>query len=279
MRNSRCYDEEVRAAPEGLIDPFLTALTLFDGNRPIVTVNHYATHPMSHYGEGRVSSDFCGLARARRRADEPACLQIFVNGCAGNIGAGKYNDGSPQAKAGLIQRMYEAMADASSRTTPQPLDRLPCSETQMRLPVREDPGFTHDDCMTALQSGTGALKRKTLDDAMRHGKIMSRDMRHTTLALQWRERAADPINVPTLDFGLAKMILLPGEPFIEFQLAAQAEATGQPVIVVGYSNGGPGYICTDIAYDQGGYESNLPAYTGRGAETVVRDTLRQALAE
>ena len=38
-----------------------------------------------------------------------------------------------------------------------------------------------------------------------------------------------------------------------------------------------GKICTDIAYDQGGYESNLPAYTGRGAEAVVRETLRKAV--
>ena len=49
-------------------------------------------------------------------------------------------------------------------------------------------------------------------------------------------------------------------------------------MVLGYGNGGPGYLCTDVAYYQGGYESNLPAYTGRGAEAVVRDTLRQSLA-
>ena len=277
MRNSRCPDDTVRGMPEGLIDPMLTALVLYEDDRPLLTVNHYAVHPMSHYGKGHVSSDFCGLARAQRRADNPDNFQIFVNGCAGNIGAGKYNDGSPESGMNLRQRMYDAMVEAPGRAEPKPLDQVRCADFPMHLPVREDPGFTYDDCMTAMSSRAGHLK-DYLEDAMRTGRIMNTDLRHSAQTLQWRKRATEPIHVPMLNFGVAKMILLPGEPFIEFQLDAQAESPEQPVIVMGYGNGGPGYLCTDIAYYQGGYESNLPAYTGRGAEAVVRDTLRKALA-
>lgn len=277
MRNSRCYEPDIRAAPEGLIDPYLSALTFFNDDRPVLTMNHYATHPMSHYGHGHLSSDFCGLARARRLADDPQCLQVFVNGCAGNIGAGKYNDGSPEDRQGLIQRMYEAMTEASNRSERQPLNDVKYSHLLMRLPMREDPGFTHEDCIKALQE-VDPPTQDYLDDAMRTGRIVQRDLRHSALALCWRKRSQEPINVPTVDLGVAKLVLLPGEPFIEFQLAAQQYCPDPPVIVIGYGNAGSGYLCTDIAYDQGGYEANLPAYTGRGTEAVLHQTLRQAVS-
>ena len=277
MRGSRCHDPVLRAAPEGLIDPYLTSLRFFDGDTPVATISHYATHPMSLYGDGRVSSDFCGLARARRQAAQPDGIELFANGCAGNIAAGKYNDGSPGVRDELTQKMFEAMVAAAANVKPRPIGKLQCRQVPMNLPVRNEPGFTEQDCRHALQQGVGLLK-DYFDDAMRAGLLMTQDIRHSVVNLMWRKRAIDPIDVPVIDLGVAKLVLLPGEPFIEFQLAAQQMCTDAAVIVMGYGNGGPGYLCTDVAYDQGGYEPGLPAYTGRGAEAIVRETLGEALA-
>lgn len=278
QRNTMCYDPEIRAAPEGLIDPYLTALTFFDGDQPVVTISHYATHPMSHYGQGRVSADFCGLARARRQAEQPKCFQMYVTGCAGNIGVGKYNDGDPANRAVLSDRMYVAMNEAAANVIAQPLTRMRCRHVPMRLPVREDPGFTRDDCESTLRRGEDIIQDQiSFQQAMRTATIVTQDLRHVVKPLQWRQRASEPIDVPVIDFGVATLLLLPGEPFIEYQLAAQQMRPDDVVIVMGYGNGGPGYLCTDIAYDQGGYESKLPAYTGRGAEAVIRETLQAAL--
>src|SRR5262249_33886971 len=57
-RTSATKDPLVRAEPEGLIDPFLKTLSFWDGGKPLVALHYYATHPMSYYGDGRVSSDF-----------------------------------------------------------------------------------------------------------------------------------------------------------------------------------------------------------------------------
>ena len=278
QRNTMCYDPKIRAAPEGLIDPYLTALTFFDGDRPVVTVSHYATHPMSHYGQGRVSADFCGLARARRQAEQPDCFQMYVTGCAGNIGVGKYNDGDPANRAVFTDRMAMAMKQASESARSQPLTGVRCRNVPMRLPVREDPGFTREECESALRRGEGMIKDpESFRHAMRTATIVTQDVRHLAKPLQWRQRASEPINVPAIDLGAATLLLLPGEPFIEYQLAAQQLRPDDLVITIGYGNGGPGYLCTDIAYDQGGYEAKLPAYTGRGAEAVIRQTLQSAL--
>lgn len=225
-----------------------------------------------------MSADFCGLARARRQAKQPDCFQIYVTGCAGNIGVGKYNDGNPANRAVFTDRMYLAMKQAADSVQAQLLTKLHCRQIPMHLPVREDPGFTRDECESALRRGEGMIKdAESFREAMREATIVTQDVRHLAKSLQCRHRATEPINVSVIDLGAATLLLLPGEPFIEFQLAAQQLRPDDVVIAMGYGNGGPGYLCTDIAYDQGGYESRLPAYTGRGAESVIRQALQSAL--
>ncbi len=54
---------EVRAVPEGTIDPDVRAISFWDGDRPVAVLTFYATHPMSIYGKGGVTHDFVGEAR------------------------------------------------------------------------------------------------------------------------------------------------------------------------------------------------------------------------
>ncbi|MGE3818446.1 MAG: hypothetical protein AB7I30_03360, partial [Isosphaeraceae bacterium] len=92
-RTSATKDPKARAAPDGTIDPHLVSLSFCQNDRPLARLYYYTTHPMSYYGDGRVSSDFVGLARARRDADEPEVAHLYFTGSAGNVTAGKYNDG------------------------------------------------------------------------------------------------------------------------------------------------------------------------------------------
>jgi hypothetical protein len=96
-RFSSCRDEGLQAAPEGLIDPSLKTISFWNNDRLLAALHYYATHPMSFYGQGGVSCDFCGLARDRIAA-EVGGAHLYFTGGAGNIGAGKYNDGSPEMR-------------------------------------------------------------------------------------------------------------------------------------------------------------------------------------
>src|SRR5262249_44590902 len=118
-RTSATRDPKVRAEPEGLIDPWLRTVSFWNGATPLAALSYYATHPMSYYGDGRVSSDFCGLARKRRQDEEPDVFQIYFTGCAGNITAGKYNDGSHANRRVLRDRIYDAMTAAWRVSTRQ----------------------------------------------------------------------------------------------------------------------------------------------------------------
>src|SRR4051812_30484509 len=79
-RTSATKSKAVRDEPEGLIDPWLRTLSFWHADRPLAALHYYACHPMSHYGEGHVSADFCGLARQKRQDQEPEVLQVYFNG-------------------------------------------------------------------------------------------------------------------------------------------------------------------------------------------------------
>src|SRR5690606_32542398 len=68
-RGSATKDPALQAQPEGDIDPMLKTLSFWNGGAAVAAMSFYATHPMSYYGTGAVSSDFIGMARARRQAD------------------------------------------------------------------------------------------------------------------------------------------------------------------------------------------------------------------
>ena len=66
IRWSSGNDSATMAAPEGLIDPWLKCLSLWNNEKPIAVITYYATHPNSYYGKGDVTCEFVGIARNRR---------------------------------------------------------------------------------------------------------------------------------------------------------------------------------------------------------------------
>jgi len=70
VRYSSCTDPLLVAAPEGLIDPWLRTVTLFNGERPLARLHYYASHPQSYYGKGHMNPtcrDWRGRAWKRKR--------------------------------------------------------------------------------------------------------------------------------------------------------------------------------------------------------------------
>ena len=95
-----------------MIDPMMKSIGFWDGAERIATLNYYATHPMSNYGKGSVSADFPGMARAAQEG-----FSVYFTGAAGNIGAGKYNDGAPENAPGLGRPACRCHAPGARRGT------------------------------------------------------------------------------------------------------------------------------------------------------------------
>lgn len=262
-RGSRTTDPEAQAADPGDIDPWLRTLSFWDGDTPVCALHGYAVHPMSRYGEGRVSADFPGLARARMQAAHPDVLQIYASGCSGNVTAGKWNDGDPVRREALAGRLHDAMQRAWAATVRQPLQRPDFRLAQAALGARNTPGHTE-----TILRGQLARGERPFDRA------------EAAMGLAWyaRVRNGHRIQVPCLDLGAAQILLLPAEAYVEFQLHAQALRPGSFVFVLGYGECGPGYIPVERAWRE--KDSNLQGWTWvpPGSEPVLKSAIRAALA-
>lgn len=261
VRYSSSKDPILQAAPEGLIDPWLRTVTLFDGDRPLVRLHYYATHPMSFYGDGRATSDTAGLAR-RQIEREEGVPQIYFNGCGGNITAGKYNDGSPATRVTLTERIHTAMKGAIAATQREPLGRLSWKTTEVEFAPRREPEWSAEAAWKILR-GTNANAVAPLSAAL-------------NLAWDERIRTNPRITISRLSLGPVTLLHLPGESFVEYQLYAQSLHPDDFIAVAAYGESGPGYICCDAALTEGGYEPT-DSRVGPPSEVNLKHGIAQLL--
>jgi hypothetical protein len=76
------------------------------------------------------------------------------------------------------------------------------------------------------------------------------------------------------------MLSLPGELFVEYQLAAKQMRPDLHVMMAAYGDYGPGYIGTSAAYSEGGYETAAGSSSvGPEAEVVLMTAMESLLKE
>ena len=263
IRWSRSTDSAATAAPEGLIDPWLRSISFWNEDEPLVNLNFYSTHPMSHYGQGDVSSDFVGIARESHQ-EYVGFTQIYFNGASGNVTAGKYNDGSPERRYILADRVEKAMKQAWDATTKIPVSAndLDWNYTEVTLPLGAH--LIESDLIEVLQSEEAdSLERFT---AAKH------------LAWLYRTSQGYPTTVSALNIKNVWLLNLPGELFVEYQLAAQNMRPDHFICTAAYEEYGPGYICTEVGYGQGGYEdSERASRVGPAVEKVLMEAIGEVL--
>ncbi len=255
VRWSATRDPEARDQPEGVIDPYVHLVSLWNGDKPLAVLSYYACHPQSHYGQGAVSCDVPGLARNRReKALGVPCLHF--QGAAGNVTAGKYNDGDPANRAELTGRLADGMARAWESTVKVPISAADvCWRVQSRaLPV------------SAYLDETKLLAQ--LDNPQQ--PVLARVNAARDLAWLQRCKSGQKVDLTCLAVGSARILHMPGELFVEYQLAAQKMRPDLFVAMAAYGEYGTGYIGTQISYSQGGYE------VGPGI-SLVDETVEQVL--
>jgi hypothetical protein len=262
-RSSRSGGNKLYAeAPDGLIDPFLKTISFWNGDKPVAALHAYATHPMSYYGRGEVTSDFVGLARDRRQRDDFSVKQIYVSGCSGDVTAGKYNDGSHENRFVLVDRLYQAMLAAWKDTKRIPLKQIEFRSAKLNLEFHPSPKLTEKALIAALNDGKRTVEKRIL----------------AAMGLSSRKRVAtdQPIDFPCVDFGAAQIVLFPGEAFVGYQLMAQKMRPESFVLSIGYGECWPGYIPTKSAFDDNFGDSWL--WVAPGSEARMRKALEEVLS-
>lgn len=262
VRFSRSTNPKAIAAPEGVIDPRLRMISFWNQDEPVAVLTWYATHPQSYYGQGGVNWEFVGMAREQREqaVNTP---HIHFNGAAGNIAAGKYNDGSTKNRAILAQRLARGMQAAWDARQKRPVTaaEVSWSVVPVALPVRR-----------TLKEST--LLTRLKDESL---KPLDRVRAARDLVFVRRMKAGHKISLTCLKLGADSILHMPGELFIEYQLAAQNMRPNSFVAMAAYGDYGPGYIGTAIAYTQGGYETGRVSRVDPAVERVLLNGIQQLL--
>lgn len=240
MRWTACKDSALRSEPEGLIDPMLSAVSFWNEDKPVAVLNFYATHPQSYYGTGVPNPDYPGIARFYRQLAIPDALQVYFTGAGGNIGAGKYNDGSRENRGILAERVADGMKRA-------------WENTKRTAVATSDIKWNFEPVALPLDS---AKSGKHLWERFKAGKKV--DLQCLTIANK------------------ASILFMPGELLVEYQIAAKKMRPDLFVTMAAYGDLGFGYIPPAAAFPQGGYEANVAKVTPE-AESVLLDAMAKLL--
>jgi len=261
-RYTATKDAALRAEPEGIIDPIVSIISFWNGDQPLAVLSYYACHPQSYYRTGMANPDFPGIARFLRRQQVPDALHVHFNGAGGNVGAGKYNDGSHATRWVLAQRLADGMKRAWEATEKFPLSL-------------EDVGW---EVVPIAMPPAAHLTQAELEATLRGSDKGLQSGAAAQLVWLQRCQAGHRTELSCLRLGQARVLHLPGELFVEYQLAAKQMRRDLFIAMAAYGDYGPGYIGTALAYEQGGYETGpRVSNVAPGVEAVLLDGLRKLL--
>lgn len=256
-RYSRCADPVLRNAPEGTIDPMLRTIVFEDetGVR-IASLSFYATHPQVANNGKVFSADAPGEAMRLVSKRYPDGLHIFFTGTGGNITAGKYTH--PSDIEFNLKNFGALLADGIGRNM-KALVKCPAadarwSKASFPFPYRN---FDFEKLKLFVTDPETPANHKRSDAAI----------------VGVFEYHNGKLEYPVFAFecGGARIVMLGGEPFIQYQLFINS-LSGNKFTAVAAN------CCDDFLYlplaedfnDKGGYETNFFCWCSEEFESAFK---------
>jgi hypothetical protein len=264
-RYTATADPAVRGEPVGTIDAVLKMWSLWQDETPLVAITYYATHPQSYYRTGKANPDFPGIAR-NLRDEATGVMHVHFNGAGGNIGAGKWNDGAHENRQILADRVAAGMVAAWENTKRVPVSAEDLGWESIAVALPPAPHLEDEKLQQVLSN--------------KEADLLARSTAAGQLAWLRRCAAGETVDVACLRLGDLRVLHMPGELFVEYQLAAQKRRPDLFVAMAAYGDYGPGYVGTQVAYDEGGYETGPTASAvAPGVEGVLMGAIEGLLQE
>lgn len=238
---------------------------------PDAVVVNYTCHAVVLGPDNRlISADYPGYAQRGIEValGEKETVALFMNGAAGDINTGHSADACGIG-AFTPGRTYERAEELGTRLADAVLAALPNIETHCDIQLgstrvdwtvdyRTDLG-TEEEIMARIAQLEEAMENnyREHDEAWVRASV---ELMHKRESLEnIREAKASQSHSRTTEIqairvGDAALVALPGEIFVELGLAIKEASPFPCTFVVGYANDNLGYIPTEEAFAEGGYE-------------------------
>lgn len=250
--------------PEGPDDPEVGVLAARDEDgRLLGAIVNYTSHPIVVGHELAVSADYPGcLVRAVEAVEGGPGKVLFVNGAFGNIcPIDVYDLKHREYGWAWAERVGRLLASAAVRVieTTDPLDspRLRVASTEVAPRIRDIDDATLRDVERLRERGEVIWR----SDMTPEERVAHREWVYANevlrLAEQRKESSTVRAEVQAIAIGNAAFVSAPGELFVEFGLEIKRRSPFPHTYIAGMGNGCVGYIPTEHAMRNGGYETRL----------------------
>lgn len=247
---------------EGPIDPEVGVCCVQDMNgRPLAFLMHYTCHPVNAYGNRETflvaSADWPGAwAGEMQRALGPDVVPLVVNGCCGNINPWHPFDSDFQPDHRRMGRGLSSLSERIVRNMKFEGEAvLDTRIEKIGLPFREIPDERLRE-VDAILTGHPNPPREA------DGQVDPRWFRaaSTRSVELCRQRDGEfSYEIQAFRIGDLGIVGLPGEPFVEGQLALKLNSPASYLFPAHLTTHYVGYLPTREAYPRGGHEANEDA--------------------
>jgi len=245
---------------EGPIDPEVGVLCVRDADMSIATaLLHFTCHPVNVFGQAHtrlaVSSDWPGTWSAGIRKAYNACTPVVINGCCGNINP--WHPFDPDCLPDH-RRMGRSLTDMTQRIVhslsfhDQAI--VDWRSDHVLLEYRETP----PERRRAVDRTLEESPTPRWQDGDSHDVDPAWFLAASTRSIDYcRKRAPQfPYEIQVLRIGDTAIVGLPGEPFVEGQLAIKTASPARHTFVAHMVSHYVGYLPHREAYQRGGHEAN-----------------------
>ena len=224
--------------------------------RSLAALHYYATHPMSYYGDGRVSADFCGLARQKLQDETRRSSRSTSPAAAATSPRASTTTGRRRTAPILRDRMYRGHEGSLEGTKRIAVKGWEWRIEPVKLPPRNEASFGEEESRKTLEDEK-ATKAKRGNAALpaRVAQATGPADRHGLPRLRRQGARAAPA----------------GRGVHRVPTRRPEDAARRAVFVAGYGDDGCGYIPTAPAYLEGGYEPTVALAAGQRGDSVEDD--------
>ena len=284
MRWGRNDPQNLKDYPDGVIDPLARCLWLEgEGGDLLGGLVNYACHPTTFSQYEQICWDYPGFAR-QEIEKALQCQILFMQGCSGNIGPGKYTGSDPLADTIKLGGIV-AKAVIAGYPTATVLPSGECAVFQAQLNVEKRISDTESGLQAAIELALAdyiAYRAEHPDDRRRRflGSSLLSLVERLLIGKQHHGRFV-PVEISLLKLGDATLVFLPSEMFVEASIRIFSEFTALPMLITAYTDNTVQYVPTKAAYDDdSGYEAGeMWCFCGRGSLEVITERTLEMLSQ
>jgi neutral ceramidase len=257
--------------PMGPVDLRLKVALFRGDDGPVAVLTNYALHADMVSGTG-ISGDWPGaMARIMESRLPAGCPVLFTNGAAGDINHIDVFGAAPAVK-GYDQALRTGEAVAAEalavleRLRPAAPGPVAVAATVDPYPLRQVQEEALAAARAVVAAGPDTTRDFTLEAVAAH--------RDLAIARLGREL---PVELQAFAVGEVALVAIPGEPFCLLGRAVEAASPFRNTWIVELANDSVGYLPTEGAYAEGGYEvtstrfgSGTPGALVARAEALLR---------